>query len=184
MPQKVLIIDTSILCVWIGIPDKETCGPNHDKWDKERVEAFIQRETGDGAPLVLPLASIIETGNHIAQARTAQKRDLAISLSDKMKMAAEEKTPWAAFTDQQDLWDSDGLKKLADEWPDLAVQGISLGDATIKSVADRYVRAGFLVEILTGDVGLKSLEPMPLLKRSKRHERRRNQRGNGRQTNG
>lgn len=184
MPQKVLIIDTSILCVWIGIPEKETCGPNHDKWDKERVEAFLEKEIGDGATLVLPLASIIETGNHIAQARTNRKRELAVLLADKMKMAAEEKTPWAAFTDQQDLWDSDGLRNLADEWPDLAVQGISLGDATIKSVADRYVRAGFLVEILTGDAGLKSLEPIPLPKRSKRRERRRNQRGNGRQTNG
>ena len=44
MPQKVLIIDTSILCVWIGIPDKETCGSNNDKWDKERVETFLEKE--------------------------------------------------------------------------------------------------------------------------------------------
>lgn len=88
-----------------------------------------------------------------------------------MKMAAEEETPWAAFTDQQDLWDPDGLKRLAEEWPTLAVQGVSLGDATIKSVAERYAKLGFYVEIL-GDAGLKSFEPVLPSKPKKRRERR------------
>ena len=70
MPQKVLIIDTSIMCVWIGIPGKETCGPDTDRWDKELVEAFLVEEIKEGATLVFPLASMIETGNHIAQAKT------------------------------------------------------------------------------------------------------------------
>lgn len=185
MPQKVLIIDTSIMCVWIGIPGKETCGPDTDRWDKDRVETFLEKEIKDGATLVFPLASMIETGNHIAQAKTKQRRELALSLAEKMKMAADETTPWAAFTDQQDLWDSDGLKNLADEWPEMAVQGISLGDATIKTVADKYVRAGFYVEILTGDLGLKALEPAPPPpKRSRRRERGRRKRNNGKQKNG
>lgn len=122
---------------------------------------------------MLPLASLIETGNHIAQISTYNKRELALSLAKKIEMAADEKTPWAAFTDQQDLWDSEALKNLAREWPDLALQRVSLGDATIKSVADKYVRLGFEVEILTGDQGLKSLEPAPLPKYFKRRGRNR-----------
>ncbi len=173
MAQKVLIIDTSILCVWIGIPGKETCGSEADRWDKERVANLLDNETEAGATLVLPLASIIETGNHIAQSKSNQRRELAQSLAEKMRMAADEETPWAAFTDQQNLWDPTGLKNLAAEWPNLAVQGISLGDATIKSVAERYAKLGYHVEILTGDNGLKSFEPVEPSRLKKRRDRRR-----------
>lgn len=76
-----------------------------------------------------------------------------------MAQAADERTPWAAFTDQSVLWDADGLKKLATEWPSLAAQKISIGDATIKTVAEYYAKLGCQVEILTGDEGLKSYEP-------------------------
>lgn len=35
--KKVLIIDTSILCVWLQAKDMETCGPDNDRWTYERV---------------------------------------------------------------------------------------------------------------------------------------------------
>ena len=93
---KVLVIDTSILCVWLGVPDKETCGPEHDKWTRIRVDEKIRSETGHDVTFVLPLAS----------------------------------------------------------------RGFSLGDATIKDVADYYSVSGFVVEILTGDQELKAYEPL------------------------
>jgi len=36
--RKVLIMDTSILCVWLGVPGMATCGPDTDKWDRPRVD--------------------------------------------------------------------------------------------------------------------------------------------------
>ena len=42
--QKVLIIDTSILCVYLKIPFMEECGPNHDKWNYNRVSEKINAE--------------------------------------------------------------------------------------------------------------------------------------------
>lgn len=42
--RKVLIIDTSILCVWLQVPGMADCGPDHDKWDKQRVARKIQEE--------------------------------------------------------------------------------------------------------------------------------------------
>jgi len=33
--KKVLIIDTSILCVYLGVPGKDTCGTDQNKWDKK-----------------------------------------------------------------------------------------------------------------------------------------------------
>ena len=77
-----------------------------------------------------------------------------------MRLSADEKTPWAAFSDQNLLWTPEKLKELAEDWPDLAHgQQLSLGDATIKDVAEYYARMGCKVEILTGDQGLKAHEP-------------------------
>ncbi len=64
--QKVLIIDTSILCVYLKVPFMEECGPNNDKWDYNRVCEKINYEIAQKSLLVLPLAALIETGNHIA----------------------------------------------------------------------------------------------------------------------
>jgi hypothetical protein len=72
-----------------------------------------------------------------------------------MVNAANESTPWAAFSDQQTLWSADGLKNLADTWPNLAAKQLSIGDATISEVADYYAKMGYSVEIYTGDKGLK-----------------------------
>ena len=56
-----------------------TCGPDNDKWDKPRVDAKIQAEIEAKTTLVLPLATLIETGNHIAQA-SHSRREKALNL--------------------------------------------------------------------------------------------------------
>ena len=169
--KKVLIIDTSILCVWLAVPGKDTCGPDNDKWDKERVNVKIQKETEARTTFVLPLATIIETGNHISQAAHT-RRERGAALAALMRKSADQQTPWAAFSDQSILWSSDKLKFLADTWPDLAMQKLSLGDATIKDVADYYAQMGYSVEILTGDRGLKAYEPSVPPEIPRRRQRR------------
>ncbi|HEY9614351.1 type II toxin-antitoxin system VapC family toxin [Allocoleopsis sp.] len=164
---KVLIIDTSILCVYLGVPGKDTCGSDKNKRDKKRADKLLQKEEKESTTFVLPLAVIIETGNHIAQA-SSKRYEMAQALAEIMEKVADEKTPWTAFTHQSKLWEAEGLKKLAEEWPKLAVQKISIGDATIKAVAEYYGKLGSQVEILTGDGGLKSYEPAPPLSRLKR----------------
>jgi hypothetical protein len=156
--KKVLVIDTSILCVWLQVPGMDHCGPNDDCWDYARVNQKIEQEIEEKATLVLPLASIIETGNHISQA-SHSRREHALNLAEIMNNVADETSPWAAFSDQSVLWNPEKLKALAATWPNLAAQKLSLGDATIKDVADYYAQAGYEVEILTGDQGLKAHEP-------------------------
>lgn len=156
--KKVLIFDTSILCVWLEVPGMDFCGPDKDKWDKARVQQKIGAEQINKATFVLPLATIIETGNHISQAKQSRK-DCAEALAELMKKSADQQTPWAAFSEQSPLWSPEKLKILAGVWPDLAVGKLSIGDATIKDVAEFYAKMGFEVEILTGDQGLKAYEP-------------------------
>ncbi len=169
--RKVLIIDTSILCVWLDVPDMDTCGPDDDQWDKDRVQQKIEEEQQNRSTFVLPLATIIETGNHIAQASHSRK-ERADALADLMTKSADEQTPWAAFSEQSTLWTPEKLKALADIWPNLAAGKLSIGDATIKDVADYYARMGFNVEILTGDRGLKSYEPAQPVEVPRRRKRR------------
>jgi hypothetical protein len=157
--KKVLIIDTSILCVWLEVPGMDDCGQDDDKWNKQRLDEKIQREEQAHTTFVLPLASIIETGNHISQAAHS-RRERSQALAELMRMSANEQTPWAAFSEQSTLWAPEKLIRLADAWPDLAAQRLSLGDATIKDVAEYYAQMNFQVEILTGDQGLKAYEPV------------------------
>ena len=41
MKDKVLIMDTCILCVWLGIPYMDDCGADKNKWTIKRVQKKI-----------------------------------------------------------------------------------------------------------------------------------------------
>ena len=156
--RRVLVFDTSVLCVWLAVPGKETCGPEDDFWDRDRVQALVDAEAEQRSVFVLPLASIIETGNHIAQAGR-YRFEAAQALMGLLRKALDEDEPWAAFAQQADLWSVDSMNRLVQEWPRLAQAQLSLGDATIARVADFYARTGTEVVIATGDQGLKSYQP-------------------------
>lgn len=106
----------------------------------------------------MPLATIIETGNHIAQSKS-NRHEIATEFCQKLKDVAKGVIPWAAFSEQSELWSPENLEKIASSWPSEAVSGLSIGDATIKDVAEYYARTGITVEIITGDAGLKAYEP-------------------------
>ncbi len=158
MTRKVLILDTSVLCCWLRVPGKDTAGPTNDLWTPERISELLEQEKRNRSTFVLPIASLIETGNHIAQAESL-RYERARELAEHIKATADGQTPWAAFTDQSALWESEQLLLLAEGWPKLASAGMSIGDVTIKDVAEHYAKAGFTVEILTGDEGLKAYQP-------------------------
>ena len=158
--KRVLVIDTSLLCVWLKVPSMETCGASDDAWSYDRVNQEIEEAIRDGFTLVLPLATIIESGNHIAQARS-QRRHTALALAKRMRDAADARTPWAAFKHESDLWGPEQLRQLAETWPPLAEGKFSLGDATIRRIGDYYAKAGCEVRFLTADSQLRAYEPPP-----------------------
>ena len=141
---------------------------------------LIKQEEAKRTTLILPLATLIETGNHIAQVKaphTQKRYPLAKELANILVKAIDEESPWAAFTEQSVLWGKETLKEIAEEWPSLAAQadakkdkgGLSMGDVTIKRVAEYYLKMGYEVEILTCDEALKTYQPIPV----KPHPRRR-----------
>ncbi len=168
--RKVLVIDSSMLCVWLGLPGMEECGPEHNRWDQQRVADKIEHEIEELTTFVLPLATLIETGNHIAHSLTRRK-ECADALAAIMIQCADQRSPWAAFTAQLDLWSRSSLVSLADRWPEKATQKLSLGDITIADVASYYHQSGYAVELLTGDMQLLSSEPSPARNIPRRRQR-------------
>jgi hypothetical protein len=156
--RRVVVFDTSVLCVWLKVHGKETCGPEEDFWDRERVQALVTEETRQRSIFVMPLATIIETGNHIAHSGK-RRFETAAALMDLLQRALDEQEPWAAFSQQADLWSDENMHRLVREWPELARAALSLGDATISRVADFYARTGAEVVIATGDQGLRAYQP-------------------------
>ena len=168
MKKKVLIFDTSVLCVWLRVPGKETCGPEDNRLNYDVVNAKIEEEKKQGTTFVLPIASIIETGNHIAHS-TGDRHVVGHALADIISATADQISPWAAFTEQSELWKKENLKVLAERWKESVISGQSLGDASIVDVANYYASAEFDVEIFTGDKGLKAYEPStPMVKPRRR----------------
>jgi hypothetical protein len=168
--RKVLIFDTSILCVYLQVPNMETAGSDHDKWDKKRVDQVIEEAEKANTTFVLPLASIIETGNHISQIK-GKRYDIAQIFAELMRKAADVETPWAAFTEQAEFWESEGLKQLAEDWLKNVTEKLSLGDVSIKAIAEYYAKIGCRVEILTADAGLKAYEPSIAIAIPRRRQR-------------
>src|SRR6218665_923434 len=159
MPEKILILDTSILCCWLRIPGKDTAGPQNDPWDFGRIDRLLLDEQKNGSTFVLPIASLIETGNHVAKC-TGERFKLATALMDILLQSVQATSPWVPFTDQSALWEASKLQELARTWPALAAGSTSIGDATIKHVAEYYAKAGYAVEIMRGDQGLKAYQPI------------------------
>lgn len=60
--------------------------------------------------------------------------------------------------------------RLLERWRDTALTGQSIGDAMIVDVAEFYSQIGANVEIITGDAGLKTYEPVQSVKRHRKYQ--------------
>lgn len=174
MKTRVLIIDTSILCVWLRIPGLEECGGDNDKWTYERVRSKVEQESKSGSQFVLPIATIIETGNHIAHIK-GDKYSIVNSFADLVEKTIDENSPWIAFSRQSEMLQGEKLRTLIQRWRESAViEEQSLGDASIADVANEFLKIGRDVEIFTGDHGLKKYENPEVQKSIQIPRRRKN----------
>lgn len=159
MNKKVIILDTSILCVWLRVPGMDKIEKDGEtKVTPADVENKISAETKAGCRIVLPLASIIETGNHITQIK-GDPYNYINSFANLVHDSIDGRKPWDIFRNQSVLFSDEKLKELVDDWKKYGRQKLSIGDTSIKQVAEYYFDQGLEVEIYTGDSGLKAFEP-------------------------
>lgn len=155
-----MIWDTSMLCVLLEVPDMDTCKqPVTPQMVQERFRTEQQR----GTKFILPMAVVIETGNHIAQisGNRPKMRQILDEFIGMVTDAIRGNSPWLIFGEQQDsVFNDDTLVQMMQEWKD-HIHSLSFGDITIKYIADFYTATGRDVIIFTCDEKLRAYSPTP-----------------------
>ncbi len=118
--MNVCLVDTTILCNIVPVP----------KLDQERE--VVRREFGEyitlGVNFILPMATIIETGNHIAQNGDGRQRRAAAERYVKLvKDAIDGKSPFSPTR----FFEPEELTLWLEKFPDSAMRETSFGDLSI-----------------------------------------------------
>ena len=118
--SDIVIVDTSVLLNVLDVP----------AFNQDRTEVFAQfKELLDsGANFLLPMATIFETGDHIADLRDGrQRRRYAEVFRDRIREALEGKAPWVPIQ----FPDSTQLADWLENFPDAAMTGQDMSDFSI-----------------------------------------------------
>ena len=88
MEKTAVFIDTSVLDNLLDVPGKNQ--------DVERVqEDFLELQRDSSLQFVLPVTTVIETGNHIAQIQRGHlRRAIANKFGTMLDRIRESQTPW------------------------------------------------------------------------------------------
>ena len=126
---SVAIVDTSIFCNLLDIP--------HMNEEKEDVVQEMRDFIKNGTNLLLPMSSVYETGNHIAQLKLSDgniRRNYAKKFVEQVEKAISGEAPWRImqYPDQTQI--IDWLRK----FPDAAMQGKSIADVSIISEWENF----------------------------------------------
>jgi len=129
--RQVYIVDTTILCCLLRIPNY--CDDQYMEIEEELLKIINRSET-----LILPIASIIETGNHIAHIGDGNtRRAVAQKFAQYLRDTANNEAPWSLTSLD---WTPDDLRKFADMFPDQAMRQVGFGDMSIIDAYDDYIR--------------------------------------------
>ena len=143
--SSIVVVDTSVLLNIIDVPDRNQ--------RKEEVLDRLALLIEGGDHLFIPMAAIVEVGNHIAHvANGAQRRAAAERFVKEVRSALADEAPWKPvnFPSNQEVlgW--------LDAFPDSATKGVSLGDLSIRqewvSCCHRYALSHIWVWTLDSDL--------------------------------
>lgn len=118
--RSICLMDTSVFCNWLKIPGRDQ--------DREEVIGRIEQYVKDGTTLLLPIAAIIETGNHIAHVADGNsRREAAQRFVKAVGDAIDGEAPWTPTP----VFEIETLRTWLAEFPDCATVRRGFGDLTI-----------------------------------------------------
>jgi predicted nucleic acid-binding protein len=154
--SAIVIVDTSVLLNILDVPGRNQ--------NRAGVLAELGRLIEASDHLFIPMAAIVEVGNHIAQlANGAARRATAQRFIAEVRKALADEAPWKPinFPSNQEV-----LSWL-DGFPDAAMQGLGIGDLSIKKewegLCAKYKMSRVRVWTLDGDLG--GLDRLPRRRR-------------------
>ena len=126
--MNVRFIDTSVMVNLLEVPN--LCN------DAEAVKGEWKEVLQTGDVLILPIATIIETGNHIAHISNGNiRRTIAGKFGEYLRKTAEGEAPWQLYGIELD---KAGLLYLADHIEENALCEIGVGDMSIVYAYKQY----------------------------------------------
>lgn len=119
MPH-VVIVDTSVLLNLLDVPGRNQ--------DRDAVLGRFEALVNAGANLLLPVAAVFETGNHVARIPDGRlRRRHAEKFAGRVREALDGQAPWTVSP-----WPATGeLAGWLDDFPDSAMRGVGMGDLSI-----------------------------------------------------
>jgi len=118
--MTICLVDTSIFCNLLEVPGR--C--QH----KQGVLLQLEDKIKAGWNLLLPVAAIVETGNHIAHgADGALRRRAAQRFIDQVRQALNGEAPWVVTP----IPDAPSWRTWLNDFPDSAMRGLGFADLTI-----------------------------------------------------
>lgn len=126
--MNVRFIDTSIMLNLLEVPG--SCSEK-EKVKQEWAEVLKNKET-----LIMPIATIIETGNHIAHISNGNARHTVTEkFKEFLEKTAEEKAPWTLYGNGLD---KEEIRYVADHLNEFTKNCIGIGDMTIIYAFEKY----------------------------------------------
>ncbi len=159
MKHKVVIVDTSILIVWLQIPGFEEAG--EERITYKQIDERLNQYKSEGAYLMLTIACVIESGNHIAQIKDSERRREKVNeFAAFLESVVNNSNGWMMYYSEKDLWSKEEMLKLISMWRENGIYKLSMGDTSILKVANqlKYI---YNVEVFTGDRQLHELSLVP-----------------------
>lgn len=126
--MNVRFIDTSVMMNLLEVPGR--CA------DSQMIKEEFKQTIDNKEFLILPIATIIETGNHIAHISNGNsRRTIASKFGEFLRKTAEGEAPWQLYGIELD---KEGLLYLADHIEEYSIQEVGVGDMSIIHAYEQY----------------------------------------------
>lgn len=127
--MNVRFIDTSIMLNLLEVP-------KHCQ-DKEKVKAEWKKVLNNNETLIMPIATIIETGNHIAHiSEGSARRDITLRFQEFLQKTADSEAPWELYGAGLN---AEEIRYLADHLMEYTQDNVGIGDMTIIYAYQKYI---------------------------------------------
>ncbi len=151
--SAIVLVDTSVLLNVLRVPNRSA--------SRASVMVRLEQHIRASDQLLLPMATVLETGNHIAQnGNGSQRRQCATEFVDIVRDAAADSMPWSLVQ----LPDHGDLMAWLDRFPDYAAAETGLGDVSIIGAFEQACRTfqGWRVTIWSLDGDLQGYDRAPV----------------------
>ena len=120
MSSRIYVVDTSVFCNLLDIPGRNQ--------RRNEAKAQFNLYNSEGGEFYLPLATVFETGNHIAHIENGNlRRKAAGKFADLVRDSLAGQTPFHPLH----FWENDEMMSWLDQFADYAIRECGFGDFTI-----------------------------------------------------